>query len=158
MSPPLRQRRVEATLELLLPLRLQVGVARASADERARVPADRARRIRREQRPERRPVPGLAVGAAELELVHAAERVLEQVRCRELRVEEVLAGTAVGAAPVGPEAGGEQQPAVGQEHLFLTEEPEVTHRLEPGEHGLARGLLRTRLPRQERPPEDLGRE
>ena len=65
--------------------------------------------------------------------------------------------SAVGAAPVGPNPTGEQQAAVGQQHLFLAEDAEVAHRLDAGENGLARGLLGLLLTREQRASQDLGR-
>ena len=102
------------------------------------------------------PVSGLPVGAAQLELVHAAEGANEPVRGCQLGIEEELVGVPVRAAAVGPHACREQQPPVGQEHFLLPEDAQVPDRLEPRGHGLAGRLLRALLSRQERAPQNLG--
>ena len=65
---------------------------------------------------------------AELDLVQPAERLDEPVRDARPWDRGKLARVAVGAAPVGPEPGREQQPPVAQQQLLLAVEAQVPHR------------------------------
>ena len=73
-----------------------------------------------------------------------------------LGIEEELAGVAVGAAPVGPESGGEQEPAIQQQQLLLAVDAKVPHRPVVLEHADARRLVGILLPREQRAGQDPG--
>ena len=68
-------------------------------------------------------------------------------------IEEELVGVPVGAALVGADAGGEQEPPVEQEHLFLPVDAEVLHRPVVLEHAEAGRLVGILLPREQRAAE-----
>src|SRR5205823_10406467 len=112
---PVPELSVDARLELLQALRLDVRRPRGTLDHRANVAADDGARERRELLPEERLVPGLTVRAPELDFRPLPEEPREAVRGRRPREQVIVARVAVGARTFGAEPRREEQPLLQRE-------------------------------------------
>src|SRR5690606_14182309 len=109
---------VNPDLVLLETLRLDVletGVGRHGQPAPA---ADLRSGEGRELLPEERLVPGLAVGDAELDLAPFTQEIYEPIRHGRVRVDEIPVRAPVHAAPLGAEAGLEEEPRVEETELL----------------------------------------
>src|SRR5262249_3270055 len=132
---PTSERRVEAGLELGLRFRTDQRITGTGAWEGAEVAADRSGGVGGELGAEERLVAGLSERPRQLQLVQSTERLDDPVGSGRLGIEEELGGIAVRAALVGPDAGGEEQPPVHEQQLFLAVDTQVAGRPQVLEDG-----------------------